>query len=563
MSFAREILTLANARPEAPALRFLERGERETYAASRGFLVQTAQKISEQLVANGLSGARVLLAFEAGPEFIETLLACLFAGTVVVPVPMPRHRGRTSRLDYIVADCDALAVLCRAADIETLAAHVGAGRGSYMPRILSYEDLCAGDAILDSKACPGVSGAAEDVVLIQYTSGSTRQPRGAMVTNRNLVENGRLVRRAWRLDTETMLNWMPHSHDMGLMGGILYPMLWGEMSIQMPPLSFVQRPARWLQAISDWRATMSGGPAFAFDLALKSTDVSRLSGLDLSCWRRAFCGAEPVPQKLLTRFRQRLAPAGLAPESVFACYGMAEATLFVAGAPDTQSGAEPVAEIPASQSPVAPCPANFGLRDRIRIVNPRTHELITEDGQSGEIWFSSASVARGYFARPVSQDTPFDAVTVPDDGRRYLRTGDLGCLENSQLYVSGRLKDTLIVNGENVAAPDVEWLAGEAHAGLNALAAAAFEGDQPGSAVLLVEVRDRLSDIGNIEELQRRIAMILRSEFGLDPVEVQILKRGLLERTTSGKIRRHAVRRSYLAGAFTPQGQNGARETTD
>ena len=364
--------------------------------------------------------------------------------------------------------------------------------------------------------------------MIQYTSGSTRLPKGVRIFGDQILANCDLVARCWDMNPATrFVNWLPHFHDMGLMGGILYPLLTGAYSVQMSPLEMVRRPATWLRAISDHRATFSGGPAFAFSDCLRRITEEECDGLDLSTWRRGFCGAEPVPADLLAQFRNRFQPYGLDPKAVFACYGLAEMTLYAAGGP------EPEGDLPAHPSgcsSVHPCALPEETRANLRIVDPETGDVVA-DGRQGEIWLKGASKGDGYQSLPDETTSTF-AATLPGDDEPgcWLRTGDLGVVEHGLLYVNGRLKDTLIVNGRKIAAAELEWLAGGIDASLNPLAAAAFSPDQSdsGVAALLIELKlgyEGPSDPGAVRTAIERAVL---GEWGIRLEDVQILPRGSL-----------------------------------
>lgn len=343
------------------------------------------------------------------------------------------------------------------------------------------------------------------------------------------------------------VNWLPHHHDMGLMGGILYPLLAGGYSVQMNPLEVVRRPATWLQAITDYRATFSGGPAFAFADCLARIEADEAASLDLSSWERAFCGAEPIPAGLLPAFRRRFSAHGLRPESVYACYGMAENTLFVAGEPERCDSS---ASASTFEHTTQPCQLNDETRDMLRIVDPERGSCVLP-GESGEIWVSGESRGYGYLGLRDETSANFEARLTEDRARSWLRTGDLGIIKDKQLWIVGRIKDILIVNGRKLAAAELEWLAADAHEALNPLAAAAFQLDASGSseAVLLIELRSGHARPECIETVCRSIGLRALGEWGVRLVDIRVLERGSLQRTTSGKIRRQAIAAAYRQGS--------------
>ena len=347
-------------------------------------------------------------------------------------------------------------------------------------------------------------------------------------------------------DDAVFVNWMPHFHDMGLLGNILYPLILGAQSVQMAPFAFIQRPSRWLAAISRFGGTISGGPLFAFDLCTRNISEEQLAGLDLSRWHSAFCGAEPVFHAVLESFRRRFAPAGFQGESLFGCYGLAETSLYVAGARPTNEPVIP-SQPTGKEFDRVPCYATPEMKETIRIVDPLTRHPVTE-GESGEIWICSDSVGSGYFDEPDATAKQFSARTIPDDGRFYLRTGDIGHLHGEWLTVTGRLKDVLIVNGTNFSASDIEWIAGNVDSVLNPLAAAAFHLDDEdhGEVALLIEVRDKSVDCEQSMKLASLIRETVATELGLTLANIQLLPRGSLPKTSSGKVRRLIARTNFM-----------------
>ena len=303
----------------------------------------------------------LVLAMPAGSDFYISLLACLRAGITAVPVTLPRIGSHSDRFQHLVSDSGASAVLCTPDAQKVVTAALSVMEAPPCPVVAL--------PLADLPPVAGRAGApdASPPVIVQYTSGSTRNPKGVRLTAAGIVANCDTVMREWQMDAATrMVNWLPHYHDMGLMGGVLYPLLCGGVSFQMSPMEFIRRPIFWLQAISDHRANFSGGPAFAFSDCVRRIEAKDLAGVDLSSWRRAFCGAEPVPTGLLDAFHAHLASTGLPRASVFPCYGMAEITLFSAGSPEA-------AETPDTRAMgVEPCKLTAGTAPNIRIVDPGT-----------------------------------------------------------------------------------------------------------------------------------------------------------------------------------------------
>lgn len=494
-------------------------------------------------------GPRVLvLALPAGADFVLTLFAALLCGITVVPVSVPRRGSRSDRFGHIAEDCGAAAVLChpgnREAVAEALAPH------SACPVAVLPLDDAAGLPAPRAVAPPTVAGVPPAV--IQYTSGSTRTPKGVRIMPWNIVDNCALVMRTWDMYAATrMVNWLPHYHDMGLMGGILYPVLCGGYSVQMDPLEVIRRPLAWLEAISERRADFSGGPAFAFAECLRRVTPDDVARLDLSCWRRAYCGAEPVPAGLLPALHARLAPAGLRRDALFACYGLAEMTLFAGGAPE-HDPAQVETAAAREGARVHPCVLTAETRRGVCIIAPDgTAEL--PEGEVGEICLRGPSQGEGYLHLEAATARTFRQVLGTEARAQWLRTGDLGVVRDGLLHVIGRLKDIVIANGRKVAAAEIEWLAASWHEALNPHAAAAFMPDPNAGtrAALVIETKlgHKLPD--DTDGLRQTIRQSVRGEWGIDLTEILFVPRGRLDRTSSGKIRRQAVAQAYREGMFT------------
>lgn len=532
------------ARDDAEILHFLARG-RTMLSYTGGELGAVVEREARLLRERLGPGPRVvMLALPAGERFLTTLLACLVAEIAVVPTPLPRRGSASDRFAFAARDCGATAILCLPEAEPTLAEALVKADDPRPPPPVTGLPLEAASLPEDLPVC---TEAADGAAVIQYTSGSTRAPKGVRIAGRNILANCELVMRHWGMHADTrMVNWLPHYHDMGLMGGILYPLLCGGVSFQMSPFDFVRRPGVWLSVIDEARATFSGGPAFAFAEVIRRVSRDEIAELDLSCWRRAFCGAEPVPPRLLDDFHAHLAPSDLPRAAVFACYGIAEMTLFAAGRPDNAESETRVSENSES------CLLDAETRAGISIVDPETCAELP-DGQEGEIWLSGPSQGLGYLNLPEETELRFRRRRAGEAARAWLRTGDLGRVSHGRLFVTGRLKDVLICQGRKLSAPEVEWLACAAHEGLNAMAAVAFMPDpnMSGRAVLVAETHRDAPAPEDAPDLKHRIRQSVLGEWGLELTDILFVPRGRLDRTTSGKIRRQAVAAAYRDGRLT------------
>jgi acyl-CoA synthetase (AMP-forming)/AMP-acid ligase II len=558
----------AAARPGQSAVAFLGDGEEITAELTYTQLDERARRVADAIGRRLAPGARALLVFEPGLGFIEAFLGCMYAGVAPVPVvppSPPRFDAGIERVKGILADCSAEAVLTT----ELLGPLLGglAGTTPLMPPAV----LAAGDP--GAWRDPGIGP--ESVAFLQYTSGSTGQPRGVVLSHRNLVANQRAI--AWSLGIPREVNWvtwLPMYHDMGLIGMVLHPLCTGSTTYVMSPLHFMQQPGRWVRAISRFRAAVSGGPNFAYELTARKLSGADLAGLDLSCWRVAYCGAEPIKTETVERFGETFGPAGMDPACLVGCYGLAEATLLVSGAWRTDpktvrisrralqaegmskaAGATAAARNPESDGDavtVASSGRIFAEYD-VRIVDPRTRTALP-DGRIGEIWVAGPSVATGYWRRPQDTEATFRATlagdgTTADRGTTaYLRTGDLGFIRNGQLHVTGRIKDLLIVRGRNVYPHDVEHAAHAAHALARPGGAAAFTLDYDQVAVVQETSAAEPAALSEVAAAVRRA--VIEAE-GLALSAVYLVPPREVPKTSSGKVRRRECLRALRDGELT------------
>lgn len=539
--------------PDKIALRFLDRGEGDGRCLTYGELDRQARAWAARLVREGARGQTVLLVYPAGLPFVIGFCACLYAGAIAVPTPFITPSRSASRIAAIAADARPRLVLTSA----TLAADATI-RGTFPAQMSDIPWVVTDGTDAGEETGTWMPSALkpEDPAFLQYTSGSTADPRGVIVTHSNLMANMEMIRIAFGHDADTrMISWLPLFHDMGLVGGLLQPLYLGGLAVLMSPMDFIQRPLRWLQAIARYRGTSSGGPNFAYALCADRIRPEQLNGLDLSSWRVAFCGAEPVRSDDLRRFAELLAPAGFDPNALFPCYGMAEATLFISGGPAGRG-------LACAKTPAAPgrseeidrviCgKAAFG--QVLAIVDPESRRRMAE-GQVGEVWVAGPNVGAGYWRQEPQSRATFQARLADDlDGAAFLRTGDLGLMRGDDLVIVGRLKEVVIVRGAKHHPEDIEATASRAHPALAGTAAAfAIDHDGTDALIVLQEVkRGHLTDPALSLAAQAVSAAICES-FGVRASDVVLVRPGALPRTTSNKIRRSACREAYLAEALVP-----------
>jgi phthiocerol/phenolphthiocerol synthesis type-I polyketide synthase C len=535
--------------PGAIAFRFLGDDGAETAALTVGTLARRVDAVAATLLAEAERGDRALLLYPSGPGFLAAFLGCLAAGVIAVPLVPPRHQRHLSRLTATAQAADSRLVLTGSAEATCLARWLADDAGPAW-QILSTDR--AEEAPLDL-APPQPA----DIAYLQFTSGSTSAPKGVMVSHGNLVANSNDMRLALGLTRDSIgVTWMPHFHDMGLIEGLMVPLVTGFPTHVMAPLTFLQHPHLWLAAISRHRATTSAGPNFAFDLCVERIGPEQRAGLDLSSWRTAVVGAEPVRSETLRHFVKTFAPHGFCETVPRPGYGLAEATLMVSLGPSDvlatmiNVDAAELARGRVRRDP--PPPAHrFTLVEAGRI-GASTHCIIVDPGTAcpcppdvvGEIWVRGAGIGQGYWRNPAASAETFGARLEADDGHCYLATGDLGFLaSDGKLFITGRRKDVIIVAGANHYPQDIEATAAAAHPDLKPGAGAAFMLTADDRALCIAfEARRTRRHALDIEALYQAVAQAVADIHDLAVDRLVLLQPGTIPKTTSGKIQRSACR---------------------
>ncbi|MEU2957377.1 hypothetical protein EQK42_00880 [Streptomyces albidoflavus] len=562
----------AEAAPDRTAYRFLGDGD-TAETVSYGELDRDARTVAGLLREQGAAATdRALLLYPPGLDYIRAFFGALYAGVVPVPVYPPRSLRNASRLGSIAADARAGFALTVSPVLDLLGRD-GAGLGLDGLRTAATDGL---DAALAGRWTGRLPDAGSPAFL-QYTSGSTAAPKGVVLSHGNLLHNLAMIGDAFGCDEDTSaVVWLPPYHDMGLIGGILTPLYAGFPVTLMSPMSFLRRPLQWLRAISAEGAQLSGGPNFAYEMCARlATDADRAE-LDLSSWRVAFNGAEPIRASTLDAFEAAFGDCGFRRSSFLPCYGMAEATLFVTGTP---AAAEPTVlavdaaglEAGRADEPGTDRPARLlvgtgrpAADQDVLIVEPGSREPLPER-RVGEIWVHGPSVAQGYWDNPDTTREVFAARPAgrgDADGRTWLRTGDLGFLADGELYVTGRHKDLIIVRGRNFYPTDIELAVESAHPAFRSGCGAAVAAEHDGEQVLVVlqEVEGRALATIDVAEVTAAVRAAVMDRCDVAVHEVLLLRPGTIPKTTSGKIQRSLSRQRHAAGEFEPLGGGPVRD---
>ncbi len=533
---------------------FLQDGETESASLTYGELDKQARVIASHL--QSLKGERALLLYHSGLEFISAFFGCLYAGVIAVPVYPPKRNQKLSRLLSIVNDSQPVIALTT----TSILTDIEQKWSSYAE--LDHLQLVATDTIeSNGKEFVQTEVSPDSLAFLQYTSGSTGTPKGVMVTHGNIIHNQQMIETGFGHSEKTIsAGWLPLFHDMGLILQVMHPMYLGTPCIMMPPVAFLQKPIRWLKVISKYRATTSGGPNFAYDLCVNKVKQEDLADLDLSSWDLAFNGAEPVREETLKKFSEKFAACGFKYNTLYPCYGMAESTLFTTGGEKYQSpiiqGVKATdleqhlivkTEILSPESRVFVGCGHPYLDTKVIIVNPESLTSCSPK-QVGEIWVSSPSVAAGYWNRPDATKETFQAYVKDTGSGPFLRTGDLGFVNHGELFVTGRLKDVIIIRGRNYYPQDIELTIEKSHPSLRANCSAAFTIEIEGEEGLVVacEVeRTHLRKLNNSEVI-KEIKIAVSTEYQLEISGVALLKTGSIPKTSSGKIQRRTCKQKFL-----------------
>jgi acyl-CoA synthetase (AMP-forming)/AMP-acid ligase II/acyl carrier protein len=558
----------ASAQPGHTAFTFLENGEDISEQLDYRNLDLFARIIAGHLQKLDLNNPRAVLLYPAGLDFLKAFFGSMYAGITAVPAFPPRPNRPLDSLKALVRDSQAGIILTTQQIYETIQAQGGLGEV-----VLHHVEYVITDDLIRSVPRSPIHTSwtrpiikQDDLAFLQYTSGSTARPKGVMVSHANLIHNLEMIKQAFGNNEHTIgVGWLPLYHDMGLIGNVFEPLYLGIHCVHMSPVAFLQKPQRWLNAISKFRGTTCGGPNFAYELCAQKIKDDDKKTLDLSCWQLAFVGAEPVRAESLQKFYEAFRSCGFRREAFYPCYGMAETTLIFSGG-TAQTGIK-ISQVDKTaltknkaletgiekeSQPVVGCGRSW-MGQSVKIIQPETlNECST--GDIGEIWVMGPSISRGYWNAPEETQRIFQARCADDNSGPYLRTGDLGFIKDGEIYVTGRLKEMMIIRGRNYYPQDIEKSAEESHPALKTHSGAAFtvEEGREEKLVIVQEVKREFLRGLKCDDIVNALREAVIRNHELPVHTVVLIKPGSIEKTSSGKIQRRLMREMFLRRELSP-----------
>lgn len=547
--------------PNKVAFKYLINGEDDVISISYGQLVSESKRIATYLYNEGFTGKRALIMYHSSIDYIKVFLGCLYAGVIAVPVYPPSLSRNMDRVRSIMADANTNLVLTTSQLYSRIAKQFNKETSGFDIKWVCIDKL--DPPLSEEWKHPNITG--DSIAFLQYTSGSTSAPKGVMISHNNILHNQEMIKNAFQTNEHTVaVGWLPLYHDMGLIGNVLQPLYLGATSILMSPMDFLKRPFSWLKAISKYKATVSGGPNFAYDLCIKKITEEEKAQIDLSSWQLAFNGAEPIRYETIKKFSDEFSQCGFKLQRFYPCYGMAEATLLITGG-DVSKGpvikhfdslsltSNKVIESSNPDGSVALVSSGTSdFQEELCIVNPKTHYICSEN-EIGEIWVRGKNVANGYFGTGESSDF---SGRIQGRSSTYLKTGDLGFINEGQLFVTGRLKDVIILRGKNYYPQDIELITENAHEGVRKGCIASFSvtHENEDKLVIVAEAerafRPRIKNVDTIKIKLKEITTSIRKnvmeEIGIQPYCICLIKTGSILKTSSGKIQRSLCKQGFL-----------------
>ncbi|MFZ4826290.1 MAG: AMP-binding protein [Phototrophicaceae bacterium] len=542
------------------AVTYLKDGEDDAVEFTYSQLDRHARAIGKWLQSEGAQGERVLLMYQPGLEYIASFFGCLYGGAIAVPAYPPRRIDHANdRLRGLIEDCSPKFVFAGDEIFEKFSTRLEEFPELKSLHWMTTTDIPLSDA--DQWTMPDID--AESIAFLQYTSGSTSTPKGVIVKHGNIMDNQRTIKEGYAHDKPTFVTWLPMYHDMGLIGNIMQPLYCGSRTIAMSPTSFLQHPYRWLRAITKYQGQTSGAPNFAYDLCSDKITAEEKATLDLSSWTIAYNGAEPIRSSTLVRFAESFAECGFNAGALYPCYGLAEATLFVSGGPKMsgakitpfdadllkQNKVQPISDARTNQHVLVGSGVVWG--QTVRIVNPDTQQACMPD-EVGEIWIKGGNVAGGYWNRPQQTQETFGAYIASSNEGPFLRTGDLGFLSEDALFVTGRIKDMIIIRGRNYYPQDIEQTVERSHPALRPGCGAVFSIEHDGDEKLVVvqELNRQNRNNYDAEAIFNAIRQAVIEEHQVVVHQIALIDTLGILKTSSGKIQRRGNKNALFAGSL-------------
>jgi len=545
------------ANPNHVVFRFLNDGINESESFTYRQLETRSKALGTAMQEFAKKGERVLLLFPPGLSYVASLFACFYSGMIAVPAYPPRRNRSLDRIHTIVEDSGATVSIISQQVFNDIERNFAEDEVLNKIHWIVYED------VPDEKESEWKPQEIlpDDIALLQYTSGSTGHPKGVMITQLNLLYNSEYIRQTFEFDKNSVgVNWLPIFHDMGLIGGVLQAAYLGVLNVGMPPMAFLKNPLNWLKAIEKYKGTTGGGPNFSFDYCIQKTTEEERAALDLSSIKTFYCGAEPVRKPTMESFPEAFKKSGASPIQMYPVYGMAETTLIVSGG--YQHVAPKYLKIDATalqENKVLPANTNSAktvelvgcghswMETKIEIVDPATFERRAEN-EVGEIWVSGPTVAKGYWNKKEENQRTFRAKIKGSGEGHFLRTGDLGFLHENELYITGRLKDLIIIRGVNFYPNDIELTVQSANDSLKQNSGAAIPITINGEEKLVVIQELERAAMRNVDhnKIINSIRTAISEEHELDVYGIALIRTGSIPMTSSGKIQRRLTKYGYL-----------------
>jgi acyl-CoA synthetase (AMP-forming)/AMP-acid ligase II/acyl carrier protein len=554
----------AKVQPDRQAYTMLDPSGMEEDSITYGDMYIRAISIAQKLLSDGLRSRHAVLLYPPGIEFIVGFFGCLFAGVAPAPIHPPKRKRSNQKIANLVRTTEAAAILLPAAQ-EQLFSDLLRPEENW-PADLRYIATDGIAQLPPSEAVKLPELNSSEVAFLQFTSGSTSLPKGVMITHANCLSNLEMAVSVSRATPDsTFVSWLPHHHDLGLVAHLLHSLYSGSHCVILSPTAFVSQPIQWLQAITKYRGEYTGAPNFAYQLCVDKIQPDEQQAIDLSSLRMAINAAEPIDPQTLRDFSQKFAPNGFKPQMFLPAYGMAEATVFISSGTLEQEpvfksvdwtklGQDNIAQeaIDGAKEKVFVGCGQAKLDEQIRIVDPELDRIVPSN-QVGEIWVSGSNIMAGYYNHPEASAKTL--VYLTDDDRVYLRTGDLGFIDDrGELYITGRLKDMMIINGVNYYPQDLEGCVEQAHPDITSGCVAAFSvpGQTGEELVIFAELKKagmtNIKQPGYLEQLAAAICSALGENFEIRLHELVFLKMGQLPKTSSGKLRRQQCKQDFLQG---------------